>query len=69
MQNGTGTVNLRATVSNSDRHFWPGQFVNVRLVLSTEKGAVLIPSQATQISQKGRSFTWLSRTTPPNFVP
>jgi multidrug efflux system membrane fusion protein len=53
VQNGTGTVNLRATIPNSDRHFWPGQFVNVRLVLSTEKGAVLIPSEATQISQKG----------------
>jgi len=53
VQNGSGTVNLRATMSNSDHHFWPGQFVDVKLVLSTEKGAVLIPSQVTQISQKG----------------
>jgi multidrug efflux system membrane fusion protein len=53
VQNGTGTVNLRATIPNSDHHFWPGQFVNVRLVLSTEKGAVLIPNEAAQISQKG----------------
>jgi membrane fusion protein, multidrug efflux system len=53
VQNGTGTVNLRATLSNSDRHFWPGQFVDVKLVLSTEKGAVLIPNQAAQISQRG----------------
>lgn len=53
VQNSTGTVNLRATVSNPDRHFWPGQFVEVKLVLSTEKGAVLVPSQATQISQQG----------------
>jgi multidrug efflux system membrane fusion protein len=53
VQNGTGTVNLRATLSNNDRHFWPGQFVNVKLVLSTAKGAVLIPNQATQISQQG----------------
>ena len=53
VQNGTGTVNLRATIPNSDSHFWPGQFVNVRLVLATEKGAVLIPNEATQISQKG----------------
>ena len=37
VQNGTGTVNLRATVPNSDHHFWPGQFVNVRLVLATDK--------------------------------
>jgi membrane fusion protein, multidrug efflux system len=53
VQNGSGTVNLRATLSNSDRHFWPGQFVDVKLVLATEKAAVLIPNQAAQISQRG----------------
>lgn len=53
VQNGTGTVNLRATMSNADHHFWPGQFVDVRLVLATEKGAVLIPNQAAQVSQQG----------------
>lgn len=53
VQSGTGTVNLRATMSNPDHHFWPGQFVDVKLVLATEKGAVLVPSQATQISQQG----------------
>lgn len=53
VQNGSGTVNLRATMSNADRHFWPGQFVDVKLVLATEKSAVLIPNQATQISQQG----------------
>ncbi len=53
VQNGTGTVNLRAILTNPDHHFWPGQFVDVKLVLNTEKKAVLIPSQATQISQKG----------------
>src|SRR5207248_3929017 len=40
VQNGSGTVNLRATISNPDRHFWPGQFVDVKLVLATEKAAV-----------------------------
>lgn len=58
VQNGTGTVSLRATMSNPDRHFWPGQFVDVKLVLSTEKGAVLIPNQAAQISQQG-SFVYV----------
>ena len=58
VQNGSGTVNLRATIANPDRHFWPGQFVDVKLVLSTEKGAVLIPSQAAQISQQG-SFVYV----------
>ena len=53
VQNGTGTVNLRATISNAEHHFWPGQFVDVKLVLATEKAAVLIPNQAAQISQRG----------------
>lgn len=53
VQNGSGTVTLRATLNNSDHHFWPGQFVDVKLVLATEKKAVLIPNDAAQISQKG----------------
>ena len=53
VQNGTGTVNLRATMSNPDHHFWPGQFVDVKLVLRTQKQAVLIPDEAAQISQQG----------------
>jgi membrane fusion protein, multidrug efflux system len=53
VQNGSGTVNLRATLANPDHHFWPGQFVDVKLLLATNKSAVLIPNQAAQISQKG----------------
>ena len=53
VQSGSGTVNLRATINNPDRRFWPGQFVDVKLVLTTEKNAVLIPNQAAQISQQG----------------
>ena len=53
VQNATGTVNLRATIPNRDHHFWPGQFLDVTLVLATAKGAVLIPNQAAQISQQG----------------
>lgn len=53
VQDGTGTVKLRATLANKDTHFWPGQFVNVRLVLKTLKDAVLVPTSASQMSQKG----------------
>ena len=49
----TGTVRLRATVANVDHYFWPGQFVNVRLVLTTKKDAVLVPAQAQQVGQQG----------------
>jgi len=44
VQNATGTVNLRATIPNADHHFWPGQFVNVTLVLATAKGCLLYTS-------------------------
>lgn len=53
VQQGLGTVKLRATLKNDDRYFWPGQFVNVRLILETRKGATLVPQQAIQIGQKG----------------
>ncbi|HEY6400902.1 MAG TPA: efflux RND transporter periplasmic adaptor subunit, partial [Blastocatellia bacterium] len=50
----TGTVNLRATIGNGDRRFWPGRFVNVRLVLNVLRGAILIPATAPQMSAKGQ---------------
>jgi len=53
VQNQTGQVNLRATIPNSDRRFWPGRFVNIRLVLNTIRGAVLVPANAPQLSAKG----------------
>jgi membrane fusion protein, multidrug efflux system len=53
VQNETGQVTLRATVPNSDHRFWPGRFVNIRLVLSTIHGAVLVPATAPQMSAKG----------------
>lgn len=58
VQDATGTVNLRATVPNAGHRFWPGRFVNVRLVLSTIHQAVLIPATAPQTSAKG-SFVYV----------
>jgi multidrug efflux system membrane fusion protein len=53
VQAGSGTVMLRATAANGGHRLWPGQFVNVRLVLATLPKAVLVPAQATQDSSKG----------------
>ncbi|MBZ5661666.1 MAG: efflux RND transporter periplasmic adaptor subunit [Acidobacteriia bacterium] len=53
VQASSGTVMLRATVPNADHRLWPGQFVNVRLVLATLPKAVLVPVTATQDSAKG----------------
>jgi membrane fusion protein, multidrug efflux system len=58
VQNNTGTVNLRATIPNSGHQFWPGRFVNIRLVLSTIHQAVLVPAAAPQMSAKG-SFVYV----------
>jgi multidrug efflux system membrane fusion protein len=49
----TGTFSLRATIDNKHRNLWPGQFGNVRLILFTEKDAVLVPYKAVQIGQRG----------------
>jgi len=53
VQGSSGTVLLRATVPNPSRRLWPGQFVNVRLVLATLPKAVLVPAAAPQDSSKG----------------
>jgi multidrug efflux system membrane fusion protein len=53
VQDGTGTVKLRATIPNGNHRFWPGRFVKIRLVLSTLPKAVLVPAAAPQMSAKG----------------
>jgi len=58
VQDGTGTVKLRATIANRDRHFWPGRFAKVRLILAIKRDAVLVPAEASQMSAKG-SFVYV----------
>ena len=53
VQTETGQVTLRATIPNPGHRFWPGRFVNVRLVLGTLHGAVLVPATAPQMSANG----------------
>jgi multidrug efflux system membrane fusion protein len=53
VQEGTGTIKLRATVPNRERQLWPGRFVNVRLILGQLSGAVLIPASAPTAAAKG----------------
>ena len=49
----TGTIAVRATFPNDDRRLWPGQFVNVTVILDTDPSALVVPSSAVQDSQKG----------------
>jgi membrane fusion protein, multidrug efflux system len=53
VQDGTGTIKLRATLDNTDRRFWPGRFAKIRLILDTRRQAVMVPAGAPQISAKG----------------
>jgi multidrug efflux system membrane fusion protein len=53
VQDGTGTIKLRATLENGDRRFWPGRFAKVRLILDTQRQAVLVPAAAPQTAAKG----------------
>jgi len=53
VDNETGTITIRATIPNEGRALWPGQFVTVRLILGTEKDAVLVPYEAVSLGQKG----------------
>jgi multidrug efflux system membrane fusion protein len=58
VQDTTGQVTLRATIPNAGHRFWPGRFVNIRLVLSTIHNAVLVPASAPQMSANG-SFVYV----------
>jgi membrane fusion protein, multidrug efflux system len=49
----TGTVKLKATFANKDLGLWPGQFVNVRLMLDTIRNATVVPSPAVQRGPNG----------------
>jgi multidrug efflux system membrane fusion protein len=49
----TGTVRLKAEFPNSNRELWPGQFVNVRLLVDTLLQVIVIPTGAVQRGPKG----------------
>jgi multidrug efflux system membrane fusion protein len=44
----TGTIKLKATFPNHDNALFPNQFVNARLLLTTQRGVILVPSAAIQ---------------------
>jgi multidrug efflux system membrane fusion protein len=49
----TGTVKLKAEFPNPALQLWPGQFVNVQLLVDTLKGVVVIPTGAVQRGPNG----------------
>jgi multidrug efflux system membrane fusion protein len=49
----TGTVKLKAEFPNANLQLWPGQFVNVRLLVNTLSQATVIPTGAVQRGPAG----------------
>ena len=49
----TGTVKLKSEFPNANLQLWPGQFVNVRLLIDTLKQVVVIPTGAVQRGPNG----------------
>jgi membrane fusion protein, multidrug efflux system len=50
----TGTIKAKGTFPNDDRRLWPGQFVNVKVTLTSDPTAIVVPSVAVQAGQQGQ---------------
>jgi membrane fusion protein, multidrug efflux system len=49
----TGTVQYKAEFPNKELQLWPGQFVNVRLLLGTLRQVIVVPTAAVQRGPNG----------------
>ena len=56
---GSGTVQLKADFPNPKRHLWPGEFVNVQLVVSTQHNGLTIPLNAVEQGPDGRRVVFV----------
>jgi multidrug efflux system membrane fusion protein len=54
----TGTLKLKATFDNARNTLWPGQYVNARVLVRTERNALTIPDAAVQLGPDG-PFTYV----------
>ncbi|MFS8563133.1 MAG: efflux RND transporter periplasmic adaptor subunit [Rhabdochlamydiaceae bacterium] len=50
---GTGMILLQAVFPNEDMRLWPGEFVDVRVIVEIKKDATVIPAQAVLLGQDG----------------
>jgi len=50
----TGTIQLRADFPNAKRLLWPGELVNARLLLRTQKNGLTVPTAAVQQGPQGQ---------------
>jgi multidrug efflux system membrane fusion protein len=58
IQQATGTLKLKATFENARNTLWPGQYVNARVLIRTERNALTVPTSAVQLGPDG-PFTYV----------
>jgi multidrug efflux system membrane fusion protein len=49
----TGTFRLKGTFKNDNTALWPGEFVNLRFIVSVRKNALTVPTRSVQRGPKG----------------
>src|ERR1700685_4593002 len=54
----TGTARLKATFGNAHNALWPGQYVNARVLVRTERNVLALPTTAVQLGPNG-PFTYV----------
>ena len=54
-------MKLKATFPNDQLQLWPGKFVNARLILTTRKGATVVPSSVVQRGPQG-TYAYIIKT-------
>ncbi len=54
----TGTIRVKATFPNRQEALWPGEFINARVLVRTERNALTVPSNAIQRGPNGM-FTYV----------
>jgi len=54
----TGTIRLKAVFPNPENKLWPGQYIDARVLVRTDKAALTIPSAAVQRGPNGM-FTYV----------
>jgi len=54
----TSTIRLKAEFANDDERLWPGEFVRVRILITTHKDAVTVPPVAIQRGPEGL-YVWV----------
>src|SRR5580658_3326843 len=54
----TSTIRLKAEFPNDDERLWPGEFVRTRILITTKKDAVTLPSVAVQRGPDG-TYVWV----------